>query len=95
MANITFISKNELKEYQFLLNISTKYFILLIKSIENLHFLKQNYPLSRQNLWARKPYFDRWSHVHFEPIRIFLPSKRAHVDNASRLQDICIKLLRL
>ena len=43
MANITFISKNELKEYQFLLDIIAKYFNLFIKSIKKLNFLKTKF----------------------------------------------------
>ena len=43
MANITFISKHELKKYQFLLDISTKYFNLFIKNIANLIFLKPKF----------------------------------------------------
>ena len=59
-------------------------------SINNIH-----YPLLVQNLWTRKPHRNMWSHLYFVVIKIFLPSKRAHVDNTSRLLEICIDLLKI
>ena len=69
------------------------YFSIFIDNCFCINIL--HYPLLVQNLWTRKPHFNRWPHLYVVVIKIFLPSKRAHVDNTSRLLEICINLLKI